>query len=129
MIALTFAVMAVIKDYYRILSVKSSANEIKNAYRKLAMKYHPDRNPNDALSAAVFSDVAEAYGTLSNEALRKEYNYERHLTAEQEYKKPLETIETLLFRVDKLNEHLKYINSFHFNKDALLYSITQLFPS
>lgn len=122
--------MAVIKDYYRILNVRSSATtaDIKNAYRKLAMKYHPDRNPDDALAAAVFTDVAEAYGILSDEAARKQYNNDRYFTAEKEYKRPLETIEHLTQRIQKINGQLKHINQFHFNKDALLYSIIQLFP-
>jgi molecular chaperone DnaJ len=123
--------MAIIKDYYRILNVRSSAsvNEIKNAYRKLAMKYHPDKNPNDALSAAVFTDVAEAYHVLSDDKSRKLYNEERYITATQEYRKPIETIDTLIFRADKINEQLKDINPFQFNKDALLYSISQLLPT
>src|ERR1700745_1944580 len=96
--------MSAIKDYYRILNVKSSASagEIKNAYRKLAMKYHPDRNPEDALATAVFADVAEAYNILSDEESRKEYNYKRYLTAKQEYQRPVETIETLVLRINKL---------------------------
>ena len=52
------------KDYYRILNVKTNAStpEIKQSYRRLAMKYHPDRNPGDVhATAAVFAEVAEAY--------------------------------------------------------------------
>jgi curved DNA-binding protein CbpA len=123
--------MSAIKDYYRILNVKSSASagEIKNAYRKLAMKYHPDKNPDDALATAVFADVAEAYTILSDEELRKEYNYERYLTAEQEYQRPLETIETLILRINKINRQVQNTDPFRLNKDALLYSIKQLFPN
>jgi curved DNA-binding protein CbpA len=122
--------MSAIKDYYRILNVKSSASagEIKNAYRKLAMKYHPDRNPDDALASAVFADVAEAYTLLSDEASRKEYNYKRYLTAEQEYQRPVETIETLILRINKINRQVQNTDPFRLNKDALLYSIKQLLP-
>lgn len=122
--------MAILKDYYRILSVKSSASagEIKYAYRKMAMAYHPDRNADDALAAAIFADAAEAYKVLSNTETRKQYNYERHLTAAQEYNRPVETIETLLERMQKINALVKQSDPFRFNKSALLYSIRQLFP-
>ncbi len=122
--------MAVTKDYYRILNVKSSATTagIKNAYRKIAMAYHPDRNPDDALAAAVFSDAAEAYKVLSDNESRKRYNYERYLTAEEEYKRPVETIDALILRIKKLNEYVKHTDSFRLNKNALLYTIKQLFP-
>ena len=122
--------MSVIKDYYRILNVKSSASagEIKNAYRKLAMKYHPDKNPDDALAAAVFTEAAEAYKTLSDEESRNEYNYKRYLTGEQEYQRPVETIETLILRAAKINKQVQNTDPFRLNKDALLYSIKQLFP-
>ncbi|MBV9962063.1 MAG: J domain-containing protein [Parafilimonas sp.] len=122
--------MPVTKDYYKILNVTSSASpgEIKNAYRKLAMKYHPDRNPGDTLAAAVFSEAAEAYKILSNAETRRQYNYERTLTAEEEYKRPVETIETLIQRIHKINQQAKAADPFRFNKDALLYSIKQLFP-
>jgi len=122
--------MAITKDYYRILNVKSSATplEIKNAYRKLAMKYHPDRNPDDALAAAIFSDAAEAYKVLADVDARSQYNYQRYLVAEQEYKRPVETIETLINRISKVNEQLLAADPFRFNKDALLYAIRQALP-
>lgn len=122
--------MAITKDYYRILNVKSSATtaEIKNAYRKLAMKYHPDRNPDDALAAAVFTDAAEAYKVLADADERNQYNYQRYLIAEQEYKRPVETIESLINRISKINVQLLASDPFRFNKDALLYAIKQVFP-
>ena len=123
--------MAIKKDYYRILNIKSSASagEIKSAYRKLAMKYHPDRNAGDALSAAIFSDVAEAYNILSDATLRRQYNEERHLTAAQEYERPVETMEKLIQRITEINKRVATADPFRFNKDALLYTIKQLFPS
>ena len=122
--------MTTIKDYYRILGVKSSASPaaIKNAYRKLAMAYHPDRNPNDALAAAVFTDVAEAYKILSDEEARKQYNYQRYLTAEQEYRRPVETIDTLMQRMSGIIRQVKNTDPLRLNKDALLYSVKQLLP-
>lgn len=122
--------MAIAKDYYRILNVKSSATtaEIKRAYRKLAMVYHPDKNPGDAIAAAIFTDAAEAYKVLGDAEARKRYNYERYLIAEEEYKRPVETLETLIERIEKLNASLKTTDPFRFNKNALLYAIQQLMP-
>lgn len=56
------------KDYYKILGVERSATEgeIKKAYRQLAIKYHPDKNPDDKVSEEKFKEVAEAYHILSN---------------------------------------------------------------
>ena len=55
------------KDYYDVLGVSKSANkdELKKAYRKLAMKYHPDRNPDDSQAAEKFKELSEAYEILS----------------------------------------------------------------
>ena len=64
------------KDYYALLGVEKSADEetIKKAYRKMAMKYHPDRNPGDAKSEDMFKNVKTAYETLSNSDLRANYD-------------------------------------------------------
>jgi len=64
------------KDYYKILGVSKSASpeEIKKSYRKLAMKYHPDRNKGDKEAEAKFKDVSEAYAVLSNPEKRKQYD-------------------------------------------------------
>jgi hypothetical protein len=119
-----------IKDYYKILNVKpdASAISIKQSYRKLAMKYHPDRNPHDELSAAVFSEIAEAYSVLSNPSARKDYNYQRYHTAISEYSKPAETIDVLLSKVIHLKKQVDNINPYRFNSEALLYTIKQLLP-
>lgn len=64
------------KDYYKILGVDKSAtkDEIKKAYRKLAMKYHPDRNPNDKAAEEKFKDITEANEVLSDPEKRKKYD-------------------------------------------------------
>lgn len=64
------------KDYYKILGVttSSSADEIRKNYRKLAMQYHPDRNPHDPLSEEKFKEVAEAYGVLTDPLKRRQYD-------------------------------------------------------
>ena len=64
------------KNYYDILGVNKSAtaDEIKSAYRKLALKYHPDRNPGDKVAEEKFKEIAEAYSVLGDEKKRKEYD-------------------------------------------------------
>ena len=66
-------------DYYKILEVSENADilKIKKKYRKLAMKYHPDRNAGDEKAAKKFREITEAYEVLSNEKRRKEYDYKR----------------------------------------------------
>ncbi|MGR0480740.1 MAG: DnaJ C-terminal domain-containing protein [Candidatus Electronema sp. V4] len=63
-------------EYYKILGVEKTAlaDEIKKAYRKLAVKYHPDKNPGDKAAEAKFKEISEAYAVLSDEKKRKEYD-------------------------------------------------------
>lgn len=64
------------RDYYEILGVSRTATEqeIKSAYRRLAIKYHPDKNPNDTVAEEKFKEAAEAYSILSNADQRKRYD-------------------------------------------------------
>lgn len=72
--------MATEKDYYEVLGVSrgADAEEIKRAYRKLAMKYHPDRNPNDKLAEEKFKEASEAYEVLSDPQKRQMYDQFGH---------------------------------------------------
>jgi curved DNA-binding protein len=64
------------KDYYKTLGVerKASEDEIRKAYRKLAMQYHPDRNPNDKQAEERFKEINEAYQVLSDSKKRSHYD-------------------------------------------------------
>lgn len=64
------------KDYYKILGVSKGASqdEIKKAYRKLAVKYHPDKNEGDAKAEAKFKELTEAYEVIGNPENRKQYD-------------------------------------------------------
>jgi molecular chaperone DnaJ len=68
--------MAEKRDYYEVLGVEKNANadEIKKAYRKAAIKYHPDKNPGDKEAEEKFKEAAEAYDVLSNEEKRARYD-------------------------------------------------------
>ena len=72
--------MAAKKDYYELLGVGRTASEedIKKAYRKLAMKHHPDRNPGDKSAENMFKEVSEAYEVLSDSAKRAQYDRYGH---------------------------------------------------
>jgi molecular chaperone DnaJ len=70
-----------LKDYYKTLGVKPSAAmpDIKKAYRTLAVKYHPDKNPDNVWSEAQFKEVNEAYSVLGNSTKRAKYDDDRWL--------------------------------------------------
>jgi molecular chaperone DnaJ len=64
------------RDYYELLGLGRDANEqaIKSAYRKLAHKFHPDKNPGDKAAEESFKEVSEAYEVLSNPEKRAQYD-------------------------------------------------------
>ena len=68
------------RDYYDVLGVSksASASEIKKAYRKLAIKYHPDKNPGDKQAEEKFKEAAEAYEVLSNTEKKQRYDQFGH---------------------------------------------------
>lgn len=72
--------MAEKRDYYEVLGVGRNANEseIKSAYRKMAIKYHPDKNPGDKTAEEKFKEAAEAYDVLSNPEKRAKYDQFGH---------------------------------------------------
>ncbi len=72
------------QDYYALLEVprEASADDLKRAYRKLAMKYHPDRNPGDKAAEAKFKEVSEAYDVLKDEQKRAAYDRFGHAAFE-----------------------------------------------
>ena len=68
------------RDYYEVLGIEKGADKdaIKKAYRKLAVKYHPDRNPGDKEAEARFKEATEAYEVLSDDEKRPIYDQYGH---------------------------------------------------
>lgn len=68
------------RDYYEVLGVSktATADEMKKAYRKLALKYHPDKNPGDKEAEEKFKEAAEAYDVLSNPDKKARYDQFGH---------------------------------------------------
>ena len=68
--------MAAKRDYYEVLGVEknASADQIKKAYRALAIKYHPDKNPGDKEAEEKFKEATEAYSVLSDPDKRAKYD-------------------------------------------------------
>ncbi|MBO9729498.1 MAG: J domain-containing protein [Chitinophaga sp.] len=84
-----------VKDYYKVLGVEkaATAEQIKKAYRKLAVKYHPDKNPDNKVAEDKFKEINEAYEVLSDPEKRKKYDqfgenykyYEQHGGRPEDY--------------------------------------------
>ncbi|MCL1888869.1 MAG: DnaJ domain-containing protein, partial [Kiritimatiellaeota bacterium] len=68
------------RDYYEVLGVAKGAteDEVKKAYRKLAMQHHPDKNPNNPAAAEKFKEASEAYEVLSDAGKRRQYDQFGH---------------------------------------------------
>lgn len=111
------------KDYYKILGVKPAASrqEIKKAYRELAFKYHPDKNPDNAYAEAQFKEVQEAYATLSDDRKRAHYDDERWLSGMDNRSKAQESVTPgWLLRVCKeLNASLANMDTHRMSQGTL----------
>jgi len=75
------------KDYYRILRLNRDASEddIKRAYRKLALQHHPDHHPDDPESEETLKEINEAYAVLGDPKKREEYDYSGHVRFKQRF--------------------------------------------
>ena len=72
------------RDYYDVLGVNKTASpdELKSAYRKLAVKYHPDKNPGDKAAEDKFKEASEAYNILSDKSKKENYDNFGHAAFE-----------------------------------------------
>src|SRR4051794_4635565 len=118
------------KNYYQLLHVSPQATqqEIKAAYRKLAFKYHPDRNKGDTLTEAVLKEINEAYSILSNPEKRKFYNASiavNNLYSKHRRIVPV-TSKSILQNAIKLRTFVEKSNVLSINQDMIFHKVQTL---
>lgn len=119
-----------IKDYYKILDVEHDAGlqDIKKAYRQLAMKYHPDRNEGNQYAAAHFREVQEAYHILSDAGRRIAYNQQRwyRQSTRLNSSPELVTPQHILTRCRQLSLYVHKMHAYNLNQQSLYEYIINL---
>lgn len=119
-----------LKDYYKILEVSpvASQQEIKKAFRRLALQYHPDKNAGNHLAEAQFREIQEAYEVLSAPKLREEYNYKRwyNRSTGQNFKQPALTPRAILEECRLLKRYIDSMSIFQVDFDSLSIYIRNL---
>lgn len=119
-----------LKDYYGILEVEPSASpaDIKKAFRRLAQLYHPDKNNNDALSAARFADIKEAYEVLTDPGKKEYYLQQRWYAHSAGKRRKQETITpaNVLIQCLELEKYVSRLDVFRMDKKGLEEYICEL---
>jgi hypothetical protein len=116
-------------DYYRELNIPASAGEqeIKKAFRKLAMLYHPDKNNGSLFAKEKFERIQEAYRVLSDKAQRTAYQY-RYFSekSNQSFLKEINTAEELVIITGKLCQDVADTGPFRVNRELLYFQINHI---
>lgn len=121
------------KNYYQILGVSPSASgaEIKAAYRRLALIYHPDKNIGDPTTGYVFAEINEAYQVLSDKTVRADYH--RNFEAEGRKFKSGATVffsaDLLLVKLEHMKKAAAETDPYRMNTDAFFEELQQLFSA
>ncbi len=118
------------RDHYQILGLtpEASFDEVRRAYRKLALEHHPDKNDGSVHSQAVFAEIAEAYSVLSNPEKRKKYHQRKFTSSyrqEPMILTPLKAYEELV----KLKQFLQRADPYRLNTGAVALDIDVIIPS
>lgn len=122
------------KDFYKILGVSHNATaaDIKRSFRKLALKYHPDKNNGNKLSEAHFKEIQEAYHVLTNEKKRSEYDktnfyhrYTTHVKDDRQQQAPA-TAQSIYQQVQELKRQVVMLDPYRMNKVAVYQQIQHL---
>jgi len=120
----------VLKDYYSILNIPVTAtpNEIKQAYRKLVMIYHPDKNNNEPYSLQKFNEIKEAYEVLTNPRKKELYLQERWLSKASGKMKVdgLITPPNILLKSLEVNKQIAFMDIYRMDHENIANRINQL---
>jgi curved DNA-binding protein CbpA len=112
-----------LKNYYKILDVPTGATteEIKKSFRALALRYHPDKAPDNPFAADHFTAIQEAYEVLSHSGKRARYDEERWLRGLSTRSNAAVNItpQWILNEVIRLRKHMDKIDTYHMNHEAL----------
>ncbi|HEY8398948.1 MAG TPA: J domain-containing protein [Flavihumibacter sp.] len=122
-----------VKDYYQLLEIPRNATEkeIKAAWRKMAMRYHPDKNTGNPIAIQYFRDVQEAYEVLSNPVKRNEYHqlrWQQSFSGER-HRPFVLTAAMVLQEAEKLRDQVAAMDVFRMNQDAVVAQLRQLLNS
>ncbi|HUR12104.1 MAG TPA: DnaJ domain-containing protein [Flavitalea sp.] len=119
-----------LKDYYRILEASPSASlqEIKISYRRLALKYHPDKNPGNPYAAQHFREIKEAYDVLSNPRKRHLYNFDHQFEPGIVRKKNVrpDSPESILMISQQMRTYIEKLDIFRMDHEALQFQLLDL---
>lgn len=112
-----------LKDYYSLLEISSSATlpEIKKAYRRLALQYHPDKNPNDPYANTLFTELKEAYEVLTDPT-KKEYYLQQRWYNQSIGKRKVQVIITpvnILKQVLELDRYVSTLDVHRMDREGL----------
>lgn len=121
-----------LKDYYGLLNIETSATlqEIKKAYRKLALRYHPDKNQNDPYASAQFAEIKEAYEVLTNPSKKEYYLQQRWYNQSAGIRKTQGVITpvTVLKQALELDKYVSTLDVFRLDKEGLKQYVLDLLP-
>ena len=119
-----------LKDYYQILQIEphSTLAEIKQAFRKLALIYHPDKNPNDKHAEIQFNQIKEAYEVLTNPLKKESYLQQRWYNQSIGKRRTVEIITpvSILKLVLELEQYVSRLDVYRMNKEGLSECIDDL---
>ncbi|MDZ4793370.1 MAG: DnaJ domain-containing protein [Bacteroidota bacterium] len=121
-----------LKDYYSILELEPSAalTDIKKAYRKLALQYHPDKNQNDHNASARFTEIKEAYEVLTNPAKKEYYLQQRWYNQSIGKRRTQESITpvSILRQALEVEKYVSRLDVFRMDKPGLKDYLLGLLP-
>lgn len=119
-----------LKDYYQILQIESHSTlaEIKQAFRRLAMIYHPDKNPNDKYAEVQFNEIKEAYEVLTNPVKKENYLQQRWYNQSIGKRRTAEIVTpvSILKLVLELEQYVSRLDVHRMNKEGLSNYIDEL---